>query len=469
MTTTQNTAFFLLVVFLALVPVPLGSNRPFFWYANGAFIASLTIFYLARIRAHDRSLRFPLRQIWPEWVLILAVPIWLAVQVLPVPEYLANPIWKEAGSALKQPLVQTISVDPAATLGMIVRYLTYLLLFFISLQLTVNSYRARKLLMAVFWIVVGHAMIGFTSLFQWGDSILGAPKWAYQGFATGTFVNRNSFATFLAFGAVVGTALILDELRLGNRARSSDESSRKQPLFVMLGFYGTGLFVVLSTLVLTGSRMGATAAATGVLIIVLIFLIMSSEGRRHFGFWVLLGAALTAGILWHSGGRLIDRVGSLETSTDERLNLYSQVVDMITARPWTGYGGGSFDTAFPLFHKLPLSADVTWDAAHNLYLELVSDLGAVGIVPIFVTILLTARLVWGLWSNGAGIAAISAIGVVCVAAVHSTVDFSLQIEANVLFFVVILATGVARSQARKAAEGGLHEPPVPTGGLPEGP
>ena len=44
-------------------------------------------------------------------------------------------------------------------------------------------------------VIIACGVYALISL-QSGDTILGLPKWAYLGSATGTFVNRNSFATW---------------------------------------------------------------------------------------------------------------------------------------------------------------------------------------------------------------------------------------------------------------------------------
>jgi O-antigen ligase len=118
---------------------------------------------------------------------------------------------------------------------------------------------------------------------------------------------------------------------------------------------------------------------------------------------------------------------------------------MIGDRPLTGFGGGSFSDAFQLYHRLPLSADFVWDRAHNLYLELLADMGVFGVAPLFAI----AYIVWKIAStrsHGDGpVVQMAAVTVAVIAAVHSVVDFSLQVQAVVLMFLLVL--GVAFGQA----------------------
>jgi O-antigen ligase len=210
------------------------------------------------------------------------------------------------------------------------------------------------------------------------------------------------------------------------------------------------LAILATALVLSASRMGAFVAALGIACAFLIAFLRSPERRGGVVLGLVAIVAVAVGVLITAGGQLSDRVGSLETNLDERLLLYRQVLEMITARPWTGYGGGSFAAAFPLFHELPLSADVTWDSAHNLYFELFTDLGFVAIFPLLAVLVLTLRAGRALADRKVHwVAPATAICMTVIAAVHSLVDFSLQIEANVMFYVAILAAGAAQAELVK--------------------
>jgi O-antigen ligase len=438
-----------IVILVALAPVPIGSNRPFFWAANGILVAIITLAYAVGLRLTDTQVRIPLRAVWLPASLFAMAILWMVVQVAPLPEEIAHLIGLDSFLAGSQLLgvdvVHRLSVEPSATLGMIVRYATYGLLFVLVLQTAANPHRARTLTRAVFWIALLHSAAAILMLLKFGDTLLYLPKWAYQGVATGFFVNRNSFATFAAFGIAAGTVLALDGFlpaRQGGVARAGARIEVTRNLLV----HGVGIAILATAVALSASRMGAVVSALGATTaFVLAFL--RPSGRRGgiaIGLLVLLAVAALVIVLW--GGRLAERIGSFETNADERLLLYRQVIDMIVARPWTGYGGGTFASAFPLFHHLPLSADVSWNAAHNLYLELFTDLGFVAVAPLLAVLLLVARCARAVVDPRADwIAPAAALSMTVIAAVHSLVDFSLQIEANVLIYVTILGAGTAQA------------------------
>ena len=436
--------FIAIVALLAFAPVPVASNRPFFWAINAMIVSGLTIAYLAALGGKPSRLRIPLNAMGAASFLFLATIVWMVIQIIPLPQSIASlPVWDEASNSLRADLPHTISVDPAATIGMIIRFVTYGLLFFLALQATANPSRARWMITAIFAITLIHAALAIAMLLEFGDVLLLFPKWAYQGYATGFFVNRNSFATFTAFGIVAGTVLSLDAY--GPWRRSGEGARLGIEAFWLLLVYGAGLAVLATAIALSASRMGAFVAVVGVLSAFSLAL-LRSPGRRGRIFVGLVALVVVGLIIFAiSGAGLADRVGSLETGADDRLLLYQQVIEMIRERPWTGYGGGTFSAVFPVFHHLPLSADVTWDAAHNLYLELFSDLGFGAFALLAAALIVFVRMFRGLSQPGVDwVAPAASVAMMIVAAVHSLVDFSLQIEANALVFVCAIAAGTAQ-------------------------
>ena len=99
----------------------------------------------------------------------------------------------------------TLSIDPASTILMLVRQCSYAALFFLMMQIAAHPARRETALTVLLFACLAYALLGIVAL-NTGDWILGLSKWAYEGSATGTFVNRNSYATFLAFGSVIAAS-----------------------------------------------------------------------------------------------------------------------------------------------------------------------------------------------------------------------------------------------------------------------
>ena len=118
--------------------------------------------------------------------------------------------------------------------------------------------------------------------------------------------------------------------------------------------------------------------------------------------------------------------------------------------PLAGTGGGSFYNVF-LGYRTPNYGYTYVDHTHNDYVEIATDYGLVGLGILGSLAALTlglvvktlarrkARLPWGI-SFGVAMAIVALL-------FHSTVDFNLQIPANALTMVVILAMGWIASNA----------------------
>lgn len=195
--------------------------------------------------------------------------------------------------------------------------------------------------------------------------------------------------------------------------------------------------------------MGAASAAIGILVSLL-----AGGTRARWGLlrWLAVGVttvACAAAMAWAFGSGVLERIITVgEDTADGRAVLYSQVLDMIRDRPFVGFGAGTFEQAFPLYHHLPLSTDVLWDKAHSTYLTLWTELGLVGgSLPLLAIAIIAIQLVSSLkrseeyWSPSA-----AGLGAIAVVAIHSLVDFSIEIQAVAVLFVVLLALGVAQKR-----------------------
>lgn len=443
-TELNDTLARILVGILFLVPIPLGSNRPVFWAVTAVLVGIASIYYL---RAHGRigeKFRYGFRHLIPSTGLVLLLFAYLALQVVPLGllGQFAEPFLKQltivtqSGEVI-EPLA--ISLAPGATLLMLLRLATYALVFFMVLQIGTNYLRKIFILNALLAIIALHAIFGLAALIQFGDTLLGMPKTAYEGSATGTFVNRNSFATFLAFGAVIAVALAAGKL---TESREEGDRRRFDPIVLI---YFVALATTMSTLLATQSRMGLFAAIVGCSSVMLVAMFRAGNILgRLLGLLPVLALALGVGFYVYGQG-VLERLGSLESAADVRMDLYTQVVEMIAARPWFGYGGGAFEVAFPLFHRPPVSVDLLWDHTHNTYLALWVELGLIfGSIPLLLLAGATIRIVWGLTKSRADwTAKVAALGVIVTAAIHSLADFSLEIQANAMFFVALVALGVS--------------------------
>jgi len=431
-----------LIAVLAIAPIPLASNRPAFWTIWAAIIGLLAILYGASLIIMRAPARLPISRYWPEATCFGLLLLWLVVQILPIGRWLPESLTLAPAIGLP---TRTFSLDPGSTTMTLLNFATYGLLFLLVAQAAANRRRARFLLFSLFLVVVAFAVYGLVSLVQLGDTLLGFEKLYYKGNATGTFVNRNSFATFLAAGLAMGVPLLLDNNQ-GKRRSLGHLRTWVQPMVVVVGILFIG-----ATLLATQSRMGAAAGLAGTV----VTLVLSFVGQKSSARWWVLGLMIVAGfaVVSFYGVGTLQRY-MLSDVAEGRDELYRQIWPAIMERPWTGYGGGSFPTVFAAFQHAPLgSGDTVWDKAHSTYLSLWFEMGLVaGSLPLLVILGLMLRAAFSLRDASSRTVSIAAIGVTIVFALHSVVDFSAEIMANAFLFTALLAlgaSGVGRSEAGK--------------------
>ncbi len=434
----------ILAVTVCLSAVPLGSNRPFWWLAFGLLIGLLASYYLvrgARI-APDRKLQ--VTQFRSLLLLACLVPLFAIVQALPIVELLPPGFSVLPASVPAQLWPSTLSLQPDASLLGALRTLVYLTFVCLVIEVSTRPKRIIKLAWILFGGVVLHAAWGLIALNLLGDIALWGPKRSYLGVATGTFVNRNSYATFLGLGLVLGIALVMQH---------SHGPSQVKRRFLSEGhlerlIHGGMLFIVLFALLSTQSRLGTLATALGAVVTFTIMRAKGGAGLSRAGLEALgVSAILFAIGLGVVGSGVLERMVFLENEAASRLEIYRQVLGMIASRPWTGFGYDAFAPTFELFRAAPLLSEREVDLAHNSYLTLWSEMGIIiGSVPLLLLVI-SAILVFRkiLQASDSPAVPAAAMGALVLGAVHSLGDFSLEIPANVLLFLALIGMAIARS------------------------
>ncbi|WP_108395683.1 O-antigen ligase family protein [Devosia submarina] len=435
------------LIAIVLSPVPLGSARPLAWAVWGVYFGLTLTVYALLMQRSRQPFRVTVADFKVPAVLFGALLVWLVIQVLPLGGVFGGlPVEGRLGIVA---FSDTLSVDPGSTILMLVRQCTYAALFFLVLQIAAHPARRERALNIILFACLGYALLGIVAL-NTGDWILGLSKWAYEGSATGTFVNRNSYATFLAFGSVIAASKLARHVADRLERHYDDGPIQHSTSSILL--YSLAFVFLLAVIVATQSRMGFAAALAGSLIAIVGTAARSSRALPIIIGATLLGVLATILALSLFGQALFDRFGTVERSALVRTDLYQQVLALISLRPLTGYGGGSFELAYPLVHELPVNLDLLWDKAHNTYLTLWSELGLIGgSLPLVII----ALLVWRTAMAPRGSTSdwrfrCMLFGVVTVAAVHSLADFSLEIQANAIMFVALLALGMPAADRAKS-------------------
>ena len=441
----EPTLFAAFMAVLVWAPLPFASNR--IW--GGALLAALVfglltawlILYTAGRAQLDSKVwlkaRLPLG-------LFLLVQAWVFLQILDIPRFLVEALSPQAYAwHIKQGWL-SLSLDAEAGKYYLLRGCTYTAGFFLAIALVNTHQRVKMLLQVLVFSGTLQATYGAFMVLSGLELGFFVEKYVGRGVATGTFVNRNHLAGYLVMCLSAGIGLLLSQMAT-EFARSWKERLRRwlQLLLspkIRLRLY---LAIMVVALVLTRARMGNIAffTALGVAGAVALY-----AGRRFSPRVVAFLASLFLVDMlilgkWFGFDKLLQRLEQTNIPTEGRRWSNEYSLDYLADFPLTGSGGGSFYGIFPNYQ--PQDFPGFYQHAHNDYLEFSIELGvpAAGV--------LAAVVALALWSayqvqrhrrtalyKGAGFTVTMTI---LWAAIHSSTDFNLQIPANALTFVTILA------------------------------
>lgn len=434
-------ALIALVIFSA---VPRGSVPPVFWLGLTAAAGLLLALHAVLMSRAE-----PLRRIDPgavRWILMLALALPLA-GAAQVAASVLLPATSNSGVT-----TPAGSVAPGASLLAVLRTCGYAAAFLLAWSVSTRVGRVRRMAWALFLAAAVFAIWGLVALKLLGDIAPWGEKFAGQGVATGTFVNRNSYAFHLGLALIAGVAVVSEWAHRPRPRKSTGRHWLSERSLELVGLWLLLLVVAMAVLA-TQSRMGAAAALAGVMLTRAIMV-----GKHSGSVLAGIGSSLAIGLAGLAvaglgfGYGLAERAIFAVADSDARTDLYVQVAAMIRDRPLTGIGLDAFGPAYEIVHLPPVSTSLTWDLAHSSYLTLWSEVGLIaGSLPM----LAIALAAWELWRRvvrhrSDTTVPAAALGAIVAGAIHSTVDFSLEIPANTLLFVVLIGMGLGDLRHREA-------------------
>ena len=449
-------------VILVWAPIPLGSNRPWAWSLLELLTFGLAACWLVCFAMKKVVVTEPFRR--ARWFLAL-LALWLVYQAfftVPMPQSWVGFLSPQAAAAhelvrvgIDQSSWMILSVDPYASKVSWFKSLLYVLSFAMTL-LVINSRDQARLLGYVLVIfalalsVYGLMMHLTEYTHVWFGTMI-----VHGGRASATYPNPNHFAGFLEMTLAVGIGLLIGGLR------DARTQTWKQYLKHVLEWIFSPkmrlrlmLCVIVIALVSTHSRMGNTAFFASMIITGLLGLALSRHATR--GTVILLVSLIAIDVFivgsWFGLEKLANRIeqtavmhSANETteSVETRAEPAKYGIDLISDYPLFGAGPGSWYVAFPRYRGGDLSH--FFDYAHNDFVQFAAESGLIG------GAILVAIVVWSLAIAliaqfrrrdplMRGLSFASIMGVISIL-IHSSVDFNLQIPANAMLFMVLLAFG----------------------------
>ena len=405
---------------------------------------------------------------WARRALCAFSVLWLlgVLQLVPLPPSLhavvapgSAAVWHPAPPAAAAVLgtrARPVSLDPAATL----RWLAFTgALVGLGLAARLGLRTRTALLRATVAVVTGGVLVAVYGLVA--RLLLGTRLYGVFEVPTiapfGPFVSKNHFAGYVELTACLAIGLaagLADEARRGPDWLSWLESRRAG---CIVAAWGAAAALVLAVPV-SLSRGGVVSLTAGVAAFAAIRLTTRSVhgvSLRAFvvGAAILLLAVVIVATLVPNEVRT--RVASLSSGDAYRFSVWRDSLRLVASSPAIGSGLGAFEEALPRFKTG--AGDVRVEHAENDYLELLCDVGGLGLGLALLAaggVLLrgwrstreeTHRLTRGIRAG--------ALAGLCAMAVHSAFDFNLHIPSSTLLAVLLLALAGSDGSVPEGASG----------------
>ncbi|MCU4653742.1 O-antigen ligase family protein [Roseibacterium sp. SDUM158016] len=417
-----------------------GGNSPAYWTLFGVVVIALFVLQcgLTMLRGgHWTNARL----FWPA-LLYLGVLAWGMLQTLPsLPDAWAHPFW-----ALVPGAEATVSATPVSGGHGVLRLACYAMIFWIAIQASMNAKRAQRFLVAFALWSTALALFGLYAAISGNNFILGEQA---NSNVSASFVNRNSYATYAAMGLATNLGLYLHLVRSNVPPSGSRGSALRgflERFFSVAWIFLFGAVICLSALLLTASRAGV---ASGLVAAIVLFVMLRRDSGSSKIVW-LLAAILLGAFLTVLSENVLTRL--LGQTSDLRFVIYPVILEHLRDRFWLGHGFGAFHDTFRPFVPLE-AASGEWDFAHSTYLENLWEMGIPAALAFYAALAWVAAVIFrgAVKRRRNRVFPVVALACLVAGALHSLVDFSLQMPATAAMFAFILGVGWAHAWQRGSA------------------
>jgi O-antigen ligase len=404
-------------------------------------------------------------------IALIWLGLWAVIQLLPFPVRilkLVQPAAKDTYEILfRNSETTTISIDPFLSMSTLAMWSAYALLAWTCARCLTGRAASRTLylLIVVGTIQAVYGIIAYRSQTP-GDLLFPTNR------AIGTFASPNSFGGLMAMivsltlGALMTTLSRLPE-DLNHNAdplRNMNHSARRR--MIRLLSLAVAMVIQWVALLLSASR-GALVAGLLAVPVMIAWFLVRVRGTRYARIVLALLAVAALIVLMGIGGGygiLASRLKQLATTSDalaiSRGQIWLSALRLLFAHPF-GIGAGCAPEALVRFEP-PLPGTNRLYHAHNDYLELLCELGIVGIIPLFLLLRLlvkrAARLTIENGSASIWLRRGALLGILA-ALLHSSVEFNLTSRPGVaITFFVLLGITLGYRPTRRNSAGGEPEP-----------
>ena len=316
----------------------------------------------------------------PPAIVAAVLALWVIAQVIPL-GVLAHPIWKSAQTALGNPIVGTISVDPGASVVALGQYFSLSAVALLSAALAVDRQRAEWILFALTGAVTVIALI---ALFH--DLLF--PRVLPSALARAQAVDCAGIGTIIACAACIRTI---------ERYETRHSRPQRSLPALRLAFLAGGTTVFICGAALLVERRLEVLFATGYGLLALACMMIIR--RFRLGLWLAVGVVASAlGVAAILAAAHLEKNASLALifapAPPASLLAISQRV--LEDAPLVGTGAGTFAAVAPIYRQLddPPPGSVAATAAATFAIELGMPMLCLTVVAtvVFIILLLKASL-----------------------------------------------------------------------------
>jgi len=452
---------YLLYFIIGTAPILFGAVPPWVW---SFYVAIIFFAYLIRTWQVSESHLEALGK--KGWVVVGLFLAWSFFQIIPLPRTIITILspWKNMQSTKALSLIgkteswEAITYSWRSSLSEIAFILSLVMLYILCRDI----FKRRREIKTVVWIIIAlgcfEALYGIVQALVpavgvlWVDS-----SYAYMGRARGTYINRNNFAGFMemVLPMTIGYTLAIGYWPLRGKLKRIMAYDRLNQVI----FFTIIIITLLLGLVFSISRAGIM----GFMAAMLVFFIISrvTLKRQPKVLYIIVSAVLVLFFIYAAtiGFKpVIDRFMRIGSDTS-RIDIWKDSLAMAKDHP-LGVGLGNYEHVYPIYH-VNFSPHLRVLDAHNDYLQIFNESGWPGFIVLVggylffmgsrIRRLMTMNPKYDplLFFLGTGaISGMAAIGF------HSFFDFNLQIPANCVYFVVLMALvdAVISREGRRSLE-----------------
>lgn len=399
---------------------------------------------------------YPVRKTGLETILMIFVLLNL-IQIIPLPFFLVALISPGASAIYKSAQFNShwnfasLSVNPFVTASKLCQYVAYLLLFIVAVNTLYRRRFAWAILLALICSVTFQSIYGLLESLSRGGHIFGYKKPFWLQIASGTFINPNHYASYLAMQIVLILSIAL-------KLKQPVATSSRTLLRLVFLFLNSKILLCFSIIVLSfvaivysRSRMGLILAGFSLLLFLLVY--VRKMATRHRGLISMAFVSIVLLVMIAAGAgplrQRFERLGTDILQKNGRIQVWIDTGRMIRDFPLTGVGSGAFGEVFPMYQSVVQSV---YTYAHNDFLQLIAETGIFSICLFIAACSVVTRRLTALLSRSIESFSVVQIGAffsLVVAFLSSLVHFSFQIPAISVTTAILAAVFFAKHEKRK--------------------